>query len=226
MLNQGYWRPITATIDWCEPNYVLSPYVAEFFNTLSNLPFILFGLYSLYKFRNVEMRFKVAFLSLIFVGIGSFIFHMTLTWTGQLLDEISMLFGSASILYILLEHDKRRSNKMLAFALTLFVILFSLFYIKYHYALLFQSVWVLTVAVDLTLFYKLCKNSDQLEWFYFVTTVLGISAACWLFEQITCNYIPFVQFLGLHAFIWHIGTAYVSAGIIHTCRILRTIKIK
>lgn len=27
---EGYWSPRTASIDWCEANYVVSSYIAEF----------------------------------------------------------------------------------------------------------------------------------------------------------------------------------------------------
>lgn len=29
----GYWGPASSTVDWCEPNYVFSHYVAEMFNS-------------------------------------------------------------------------------------------------------------------------------------------------------------------------------------------------
>lgn len=30
-----FWGPIDALVDWCEPNYAVTRYVAEFWNTLS-----------------------------------------------------------------------------------------------------------------------------------------------------------------------------------------------
>ena len=39
----GYWGLPTSTIDWCEQNYAVTPYVAEFFNTVSSLAMVLAG---------------------------------------------------------------------------------------------------------------------------------------------------------------------------------------
>jgi dihydroceramidase len=98
MTNDGYWGKQTATIDWCEINYEVTYYIAEFWNTISNLVMILFPMYSLYwsynhiKFakkskKNAFNRFNVNFilpdsiiycqLGLLLVGIGSWMFHMT-----------------------------------------------------------------------------------------------------------------------------------------------------
>lgn len=37
----GYWQSLgaAASVDWCEPNYVHSAYVAELWNTISSLAF-------------------------------------------------------------------------------------------------------------------------------------------------------------------------------------------
>ncbi|KAG1590933.1 hypothetical protein G6F48_003634 [Rhizopus delemar] len=37
-----FWGPATSTIDWCEENYHVSPYLAEFFNTTTNLMFMIY----------------------------------------------------------------------------------------------------------------------------------------------------------------------------------------
>jgi hypothetical protein len=41
----GYWGDVDATIEWCEWNYVVTPYVAEFWNTVSSLVVLCAGQY-------------------------------------------------------------------------------------------------------------------------------------------------------------------------------------
>jgi hypothetical protein len=45
----GYWSPRTASVNWCEPDYVYTPYVAEFWNTLSSVPIALLGALATYN---------------------------------------------------------------------------------------------------------------------------------------------------------------------------------
>lgn len=45
----GVWGETTSTIDWCEENYVVSPYIAEWSNTLTNSVFILSAIYTTYS---------------------------------------------------------------------------------------------------------------------------------------------------------------------------------
>lgn len=76
----GFWGETTATIDWCELNYERSFYVAEFWNTLSNLLFVLLGLYGLAQSakQGFEWRFHACFIGIMVTGIGSAMFHGTL----------------------------------------------------------------------------------------------------------------------------------------------------
>ncbi len=107
--NVGHWgyyfiwllyRPVTATLDWCEENYILSDYLAEMWNACSNIVFIMYavmGIVSAYRTKS-EIRFYLSYLSIMIVGIGiliitglisgSFLFHGTLTYEMQLLDGI------------------------------------------------------------------------------------------------------------------------------------------
>lgn len=92
--NHGFWGPPTSTIDWCEENYVVSQYIAEWSNTLTNSFFIMLALYVIYSanYNNLEARFKVIGFGFGLVGVGSSLFHMTLQYRYQLLDELPMVY--------------------------------------------------------------------------------------------------------------------------------------
>uniref|UniRef100_A0A6I8RPG0 Alkaline ceramidase n=1 Tax=Xenopus tropicalis TaxID=8364 RepID=A0A6I8RPG0_XENTR len=82
----GYWGPPTSTLEWCEENYAVSFYIAEFWNTVSNLIMILPPIYgAIQTVRDgLETRYLVSFLGLAAVGLGSWCFHMTLQYEMQL----------------------------------------------------------------------------------------------------------------------------------------------
>ena len=89
----GIWGPVTASVDWCEANYVHTPYVAELFNTLSSLAMVLAGALGLILHARVlERRILVAFAALMGVGVGSVLFHATLRFGLQLADELPMVY--------------------------------------------------------------------------------------------------------------------------------------
>jgi hypothetical protein len=87
------WGHHTGTIDWCETNYSHSPYIAEFVNTLTNLPSILLGIYGAWHTtRNgIPLRYGLCYLGLSLIGVGSFGFHASLRWEWQLMDELPMV---------------------------------------------------------------------------------------------------------------------------------------
>ena len=93
-MTEGYWGPVTASVDWCEDNYVVTHYVAEFYNTLSSLPMVLLALFALWWGHRATRGCRYYAASCIAsacVGAGSMLFHGTLTQEGQFLDEVPML---------------------------------------------------------------------------------------------------------------------------------------
>ena len=69
----GYWGPVASSIDWCERNYVVSFYVAEMFNTFSNLGLAglgLFGAAAAWR-GGLEPRFIMTHAGTALVGFGS-----------------------------------------------------------------------------------------------------------------------------------------------------------
>ena len=77
----------------CELNYTHSRYIAEFVNTISNLPSILLGLYGAYisLSSGLPKRYALSYLGLTLIGIGSTGFHASLRWDWQLMDELPMV---------------------------------------------------------------------------------------------------------------------------------------
>ncbi|KAJ8309812.1 hypothetical protein KUTeg_011677 [Tegillarca granosa] len=91
---EGFWGKPTATIDWCEENYRISPYIAEFWNTISNLTFIIppLAMLMIAVRESHENRYKMCH-----IGVSWFWF-MVLSYD-TLLDELPMIFGAAFLLY-------------------------------------------------------------------------------------------------------------------------------
>ena len=86
----GYWGPPSSTLNWCETNYEVSHYIAEFWNTFTNLGMIITAIYGIQQSRKqgIEPRYVNSFIGLLLIGIGSWMFHMTLRFEMQLLDEV------------------------------------------------------------------------------------------------------------------------------------------
>ena len=101
-----YWGAPTASEDWCEPNYVFSRYIAEFFNVLSSVPIVFAGCLGIYVGLKQKWakRFIAPSLLTVLVGLGSIAFHGTLQYCGQAMDE---LFVSAYIMGLLAKAAER-----------------------------------------------------------------------------------------------------------------------
>ncbi|MEZ4265532.1 MAG: ceramidase [Myxococcota bacterium] len=104
----AFWGAVTSTVDWCEPNYVYSAYVAEWFNTLSCFPMLLIGFAGWVLHSTLELRVRLAFVSIAIIGAGSIAFHGTLKASSQALDELPMLWSALIVLFILLEKGPTR----------------------------------------------------------------------------------------------------------------------
>src|SRR5271165_4784436 len=100
----GFWGTPTSTVDWCEVNYAVTPYVCEFFNTLSSLAMVAAGVLGVVLHRRVFDRWTLSAFGLLgLVGVGSVAFHGTLRFELQMLDELPMLYLVALVAYLILE---------------------------------------------------------------------------------------------------------------------------
>ncbi|OMJ10332.1 putative alkaline ceramidase dcd3A [Smittium culicis] len=226
----GFWGPVTASVDWCEDNYVKSYYIAEFYNTISSLVIFLVGEYGVRKAKSDRLAINLMFRAISLVGIGSVLFHCTLKQPMQMFDEIPMLWSAITILYTL-SNSRYKLDQLwfkaaligvglLSTFLTAFFrgsTQFLLFHISFGSLEISGFILLYLAKADLhSKFASKCDNisknlfSNGLKWY-------GLAVICWLIDTFFCEYINagpqsiIPIYFQLHAF-WHI---FVSFGLVN-----------
>ncbi|UJR16861.1 hypothetical protein I4U23_003759 [Adineta vaga] len=241
--NVGYWSPSTSSIDWCERNYVVSDYIAEFWNCISSFSMCILGgiLFIRGLYNQVERRFLLSSLGLAFVGAGSAYFHGTLTHLGQMADELPMVYSMIVWWFVLFRMNDCKQMKNIIFAIDLSV-LFGLFYgLLWSYVhslqtfvLIFQghmSLMVIGGIIKLIYLYQQPHHHVyKLKYLLIIYIGLLVSAfVCWTLDQHLCEELNKRSRLNpqLHAW-WHVlGAFHCHLGIVcsEAMRLL-TIKYK
>ncbi|KAI8824371.1 alkaline ceramidase 3-like protein [Fimicolochytrium jonesii] len=238
----GYWGPVTSTLDWCEENYIVSPYLAEWWNATTNLVFLLWpaiGIYSCIK-TGAEPRFYASYIALMMVGSGSFLFHGSLTYAMQLLDELPMAMATCVFVYCHLQMFSKNTSPLTIIGLlcTFASVAGSHLFLKTP--IIFQLSFVGLTLVQLfaalrniSIIRKIHPSETNL---LFGLTALAVGSilaafALWNTDQIHCGSIqqhrnnigyPFRIGLELHAW-WHLlsgYSGYVSVIGSQYCRML------
>ncbi|KAK8059170.1 alkaline ceramidase family protein [Apiospora saccharicola] len=101
----GVWGPPTSWANFCEEDYAVTQYAAEFVNTLSNIAYVYLAL--CYPGRRhghhtggvLFTRLDAMSMSLVLVGVTSTAFHGTMLLHAQLCDELSMLVLATAMLH-------------------------------------------------------------------------------------------------------------------------------
>lgn len=99
---------LPSTVDWCESNYLISNYIAEYWNTITGISLVLSSLFFYHENQTwfLNTKYYVNFMRIIgcfcLVGIGTILFHSTLFYPFQLLDELPMIFMANEYLLLLL----------------------------------------------------------------------------------------------------------------------------
>ncbi|SCU87978.1 LAFA_0E09978g1_1 [Lachancea sp. 'fantastica'] len=233
----GYWGKPTSTIDWCEENYVVSSFIAEWSNTLTNSAFVALALYVTWSafYQRLEKRFVLIGLGLGTVGVGSWLFHMTLRYEYQLLDELPMIYATCIPAWSIFSEKRHPLNNGPLTTSSLFmqgvigVLVFgaaailTVVYLLYRDPTIHQTAYaILNVIVVFSaggmaakyvhdpLAKRNLRNTMALSISifllgYFLWQLDVHFCSFWIFVRRTFLHLPFGMFLELHSW-WHLLT--------------------
>ncbi|XP_024371916.1 alkaline ceramidase [Physcomitrium patens] len=222
---QGYWGPITASTEWCEKNYEVTPMVAEFYNTISNVPGIILAIIGLYYAisQKFERRFSVLHLSTIALCIGSSLFHATLKYAQQQSDETPMVWVMLLYIYVLYSPDWHYRSTMPT-VLFLYGTIFAVLHSQFRFVVGFQLHLVLLAVLCLPRMYKYYIHTKdpavrKLAHKYILFLVLG--GMCWLADRHLCNQISKLRVNPQGHALWHVlmgFNSYIGTTFLLYCR--------
>jgi len=211
----GRWEPHTASMDFCEENYLYTTHVAELFNSASALAIIVFSAWGLtltpLPFARWP-RFVLSYLSLIVVGVGSVLFHATLKRTTQGLDEVPMVFANLVSVYCIANSQERHDRSLFS-ALAVLGAVLLVIYLKYEWYAVFLSIFAIQSILLIAYSYRLCFRADPGEnakvlrrlW----RTDVGVYAVAfffWVTDNVACAHLG----VGYLHILWHLLGAFSS----------------
>ncbi|EFJ18347.1 hypothetical protein SELMODRAFT_443337 [Selaginella moellendorffii] len=225
MAANGYWGAITSSTEWCERNYERSRYIAEFFNTLSNVPCILLAFIGLYNSisQRFEKRFSVLHLATIALCIGSMLFHATLQHAQQQSDETPMVWVMLLYIYVLYSPDWHYRSTMPTF-LFIYGTVFAILHSQFRFVLGFELHYLFLTLLCLPRMYKYYIHSKgtparRLARWCIITTL--VAAFCWVIDRNFCGKVSALPVNPQGHALWHVlmgFTSYFANMFLQFCR--------
>ncbi|KAG6393043.1 hypothetical protein SASPL_147273 [Salvia splendens] len=210
----SFWGPVTSTHEWCELNYAHSSYIAEFFNTISNVPCIILALIGLVTAlrQRFEKRFSVLHLSNMILAIGSMLYHATLQRLQQQGDETPMVWEMLLYIYILYSPDWHYRSTMPTF-LFLYGAVFAVAHSQVRFDIGFKVHYALLCLLCIPRMYKYYihteeKAAKQLAKLYVASLVMA--TICWLVDLLLCKHVSLWHFNPQGHAWWHVLMGFNS----------------
>ncbi|XP_058113981.1 alkaline ceramidase-like isoform X4 [Magnolia sinica] len=221
----SFWGPVTSTTEWCERNYSHSSYIAEFYNTISNIPCIILALIGLINAlrQRFEKRFSILHISNMILSIGSMLFHATLQHVQQQSDETPMVWEMLLYIYVLYSPDWHYRSTMPTF-LFLYGIAFAIAHSQVRFGIGFKVHYIILCLLCVPRMYKYYlytkeASAKRLAKLYVLTIFLA--SLCWLSDRIFCKKISMWPINPQGHALWHVlmgFNSYFANAFLMFCR--------
>ncbi|KAH7416877.1 ceramidase [Cadophora sp. MPI-SDFR-AT-0126] len=195
---ESAWGEKTSATRFCEMDCYASSYIVQFISTVTCAAYVYLGARGIANTRRhgKDSVIILGHAMLIAVGLGSVAYHATIKYTGQMLDEASMLYATATIIYgafTVTVGEAGRRKLSIVVSIAIFAVsvvhyclsierMFRLFFTSLVFIGFLQCIWLLSTRISDPV---VLKGMKQLALYGFVTYVSGI-------------------------FIWSMDTAYCS----------------
>ncbi|CAF0766746.1 unnamed protein product [Adineta steineri] len=222
-INDSPFRIGSSNVDWCEPNYAVTEYISEFWNTANIINVWIKGIQYILLF--VTNGITILWLLLIIIGIGSVYFHATLSLAGQLVDEISILWVVMAGYTIFLPaiyfpQSLRAQRHRFIYSCIVLTIIVTCLSIIYPYANAFALMILgLPSTAFLAIHLSRCDNRRIKNLGIHCLGMWGVAVTIWICDRMFCSFWLSISFPYLHAF-WHVLIIFSSNEAIVVCAYL------
>ncbi|KAF4625665.1 hypothetical protein G7Y89_g12499 [Cudoniella acicularis] len=231
----GTWDHLSSTANFCEEDYAVTQYVAEFINTLSNIAYVYCALYYPSS-AGSRRRLDSMSVALIVVGITSALYHATLRQSMMYADDFSMWLIVACILRSLCCHGQSPTiTSLITAVISLGFCIMTIIYLRSgnilihtaFFAFLVQLIWPRTLFL---IYYTQGRSQREknrlIQRFWKAAIILVVAFIIWNIDLQKCPQLreirkslglPWAWALELHGW-WHILTAVGAAEYIRLAR--------
>ncbi|KAJ3540629.1 hypothetical protein NM208_g2691 [Fusarium decemcellulare] len=240
---RGIWSPPTSRANFCEEDYALTLYLAEFVNSVTNLAYVYLALRYMYgRGSRGLLRPNCDFmsLSLLCLGIGSFLFHASLRAILEFADEFSMLGLTWSMLQATLTiRQSALKARVISIGLGVGFTMFSIIYVQspeiIYQVIAFALGILLVILRSQYLFHWLqpaFPKDKSHDWNWRTWKAISICLLGYLLWNIDLEYcaeiraikervgLPWAWLFKLHGW-WHVLTAIGTSQFMNVAREVR-----